>query len=338
MKVVIPVGSLETGGGCKILVDIANALVDKGHDTEIVIPQGAPIVYSVRCKITRVPSLSKEYIPQGDIVLPNFYTTFRAAYDAWPEQCVRLCQGFEPYWVKDVEYAKWTYTRNVPVISVSKWLDEQIYKLTGRRGKVVSLGVNPAVFYPGKPRKGLRMDKRKIILYIARDPKLGYQLKGFRDFYRSMKLINEKYKGKFIVYLICPERKLPFKGIAHKIFVPKTAKEVADLYRVADLFVSTSWVEGFGLPPLEAMACGTPVVTTNSGGVMDYCLHLENAYVTVPKKTRSIASSIIKVLFNRKLASRLAQNGLRTASLMTEESFKRKFVQTLEEIHRNRKK
>mgnify|MGYP003407370312 CR=1 FL=1 len=44
-------------------------------------------------------------------------------------------------------------------------------------------------------------------------------------------------------------------------FVPE--RTLAALYRLATVFVFPSQYEGFGLPPLEAMACGTPVVTSN---------------------------------------------------------------------------
>ena len=39
--------------------------------------------------------------------------------------------------------------------------------------------------------------------------------------------------------------------------------DLAALYSLADVFVFPSWLEGFGLPPLEALACGTPVVSSN---------------------------------------------------------------------------
>jgi glycosyltransferase involved in cell wall biosynthesis len=337
MKVVIPVGSLETGGGCKVLVDIANALHDKGHDTEIVIRDRAPIVYDIKCKVTRVPELKKENIPYGDIVLPNFYTTFLPAFEAWPEQCVRLCQGFEPYWVPNPDFAIWTYNQNVPIISVSHWLDDQIFNHVGKRGRVVNLGIEPDIFNLGTSKEPKR-ERRKIILYIARDPKKGYALKGYNDFYRAMKLINGKYRGKFVVYMMCPETIMSLPGIANRSFVPKNPQEVARLYRLADVFVSSSWFEGFGLPPLEAMACGTPVVTTNSGGILDFCEHGRNAFITPPKNPRSLATGIVKVLKNRSLSNDLINQGLETAKQMNSDLFKQKIVKALENINLGKKR
>ncbi|MFC4077963.1 glycosyltransferase family 4 protein [Salinithrix halophila] len=338
MKVVIPVASLERGGGCRFLVEIANALVTRGHETEVILPDWAPVVYRVHAKITRVPELKKENIPYGDVILPNFYITYQAAYEAWPEQCVRLCQGFEPSWLSGVEreYALWTYSHGVPVISISHWLDEQIFRHVGQRTTVVNPGIDPQIFHPASHNMKESPSRPKVILYIARDPNVGYALKGYDDFVKSMHLFKQMYNGDFIIHMVCTERVLPLPDLPHRTFQPSDDQEMADLYRSADVFVSTSWVEGFGLPPLEAMACGTPVVTTNSGGVMDFCSHLESAYVVPPKDPQAIAVGIRSVLTNPSLAGRLVQGGFRSAKRLTLLAYQQNIVAALKMIHSER--
>lgn len=331
MKIVIPVGALHVGGGCRVLADTANALHRRGHDTEIVIPEAMPIEYKLECKVTKVPSLSKEFIPYGDIVLPNFYTTFAPSFEAWPTRCVRFSLGFEPYWVPDSDYAISTYAHGVPTISISHWLDDQIYAHVQQRGAVVNLGVNRLVFHSSRKK---RRNQRRIILYVARDPKAGYQLKGYHDFLAAMKIFKRKYKGKFTVYMICPERVLPLPGIPHRCFVPKNDKEMARLYRKADVFVSTSWFEGFALPPLEAMSCGTPVVTTNSGGILDFCEHKKSAYIVPPHSPHLLAHGINRVLSDTKLASQLRHGGLRSARSFTKRNFEKRIVKAIEDIYK----
>lgn len=333
MKVVIPVGALHIGGGCRVLADVANALTAAGHDTEIIIPEGMPIEYPLRCKVTVVPSLSSEYIPYGDIVLPNFYTTFQSAYDAWPGQCVRLSLGFEPLWAPDPEYAVWTYQQGVPTLSISHWLDDQIYHCSQRRGYVVNLGIDRKVFHPARQKTKHR---RKIVLYMARDPEAGYALKGYSDFLASMQILKARYHNKFTVYMICPERALPLPGIAHRVYRPKNDREIAKLYRRADVFVSTSWFEGFALPPLEAMACGTPVVTTDSGGIRDFCHHKVNSYITRPKDPTMIAHGIKKVLSNPNFARRIGHAATSSAKQFSSGRFNRRIVAMLEGIYQSR--
>jgi glycosyltransferase involved in cell wall biosynthesis len=334
MKVVIPVEELHIGGGCKVIVDLSDTLTMRGHEVEIVILESGVVQYPISCKLTRVYGLLKETIPYGDIILPNFYTTFAPAFEAWPAQCVRLSLGFEPYWVADREKALWTYKQQIPIISISRWLDHQIYEHAGMRSTIVSLGVDPAVFYPTP--KSIEANQPKIILYIARDPEEGYKLKGFDDFRKCMDIVNHEWPGDFIVYLICPGRKLSLPGIPHRHFFPKDEEEMAALYRAADVFVSSSWFEAFSLPPLEAMACGTPVVTTNSGGVLDFAAHMESAYITPPKDPRSLAQGICAVLTDKELVKMLVLGGVQSAKRLNKEQANWKMVSALERIYQER--
>lgn len=335
MKVVIPVGDLHIGGGCKVLVDIANALMDRGHEAEIVMPQTGTVKYEVRCKLTIIPSLSMEYIPYGDIILPNFYTTVRPAFDAWPNQTVRLSLGFEPYWVPDKVEALRTYQYDIPIISISSWLDDQIFNHVNKRSKVINLGIDPNVFYPETEPKEFDRNKPKVILYIARDP-VDYQLKGFQDFADAMEIVKKEYPWPFIVHLICPERELSLPGIPYKTFSSQDEKEMAEFYRSADLFVSSSWIEAFSLPPLEAMACGTPVITTNSGGVLDFCSDLENAFITLPKNPHSLASGILSIMFSDILSKKLIAGGLQSARKFTKTKYLQSIIDELETIYQKR--
>lgn len=336
MKVVIPVGDLHMGGGCKVLVDITNALQAAGHEAEIVIPENASVKYDVRGELTVVPALTREHIPPGDLILTNFYTTCRGALEAHPDKCVRLSLGFEPYWVPEPEQALWTYKQGMPVITISHWLDDQIAVHTNQRSQVVPLGVDPAVFHPAAKREGT--SSPKVIMYIARNPAAGYALKGFSDFQRAIEQLRASYEGDFVVHMVCTEGDLSLPGVPYRIFQPATDDEMAELYRGADLFVSTSWFEAFALPPLEAMACGTPVVTTNSGGLLEYCEHLKNAILTQPKNPDELAAGMLRVLRDQELAASLASEGLATAARFTKEKFLNHMISVLEDIARDRER
>jgi glycosyltransferase involved in cell wall biosynthesis len=89
--------------------------------------------------------------------------------------------------------------------------------------------------------------------------------------------------------------------------------------------------------PLEAMACGTPVVTADSGEVLDFCQHLHNAYITPPKNPIAIVQGIIRVLSNPSLSDQFIQNGLHQASQMTKRRFEKDIVEALEQIAEQRK-
>ena len=79
------------------------------------------------------------------------------------------------------------------------------------------------------------------------------------------------------------------------------------LYTLADVFVYPSLYEGFGFPPLEAMACGTPVVTSNVSSIPEV---VGKAAVLVnPLNTDGIAFGILRILEDKKLRRKLVQLG-----------------------------
>jgi len=93
--------------------------------------------------------------------------------------------------------------------------------------------------------------------------------------------------------------------------VPQT--ELVQLYNAADLFVFPSLYEGFGLPPLEAMACGTPVVCSGSGALPEV---VGDAAVVIDSTgPDTIAAGIVSGLEREDLRRSLIDKGLRRAKM-----------------------
>ena len=93
-------------------------------------------------------------------------------------------------------------------------------------------------------------------------------------------------------------------------YVPQ--EELPDWYRAADLFVYPSRYEGFGLPPLEAMACGTPVVTSNVSSLPEV---VGNAALLVsPDDEAALADAIARALSDRALRAQMIARGVTQAA------------------------
>lgn len=82
------------------------------------------------------------------------------------------------------------------------------------------------------------------------------------------------------------------------------------LYQNARVFVFPSFYEGFGLPPLEAMACGVPVVASNASSIPEICGE-DNALFFDPENTDEMASKMWEAWSNEATRQRLRERGLR---------------------------
>lgn len=111
-------------------------------------------------------------------------------------------------------------------------------------------------------------------------------------------------------------------------YVPDT--DLPPLISGADLFVFPSLYEGFGLPPLEAMACGCPVVSSQAASLMeilgDAALYFEAIDV------RALAQAIERALADRALRETLIERGLAQAARFTWKAAAEKLLRVYEQV------
>src|SRR4029079_16545246 len=101
-----------------------------------------------------------------------------------------------------------------------------------------------------------------------------------------------------------------------------TEDTLAAMYRLAAVFVFPSLYEGFGLPPLEAMASGTPVVTSNLSSLPEAAG--DAAILVDPYDPRAIADGIYRVLTDQHLRRDLRRKGVARAGMFSwEQSVRR---------------
>jgi glycosyltransferase involved in cell wall biosynthesis len=110
-------------------------------------------------------------------------------------------------------------------------------------------------------------------------------------------------------------------------------EDIPVLYRNASVFVYPSLYEGFGLPPLEAMACGTPVITSNLSSIPEVVG--DAAILIDPYNTAEIAQAIASVLKNEGLRDSLRTSGLVRSKLFNWEKTAREthslYLEVIEE-------
>jgi glycosyltransferase involved in cell wall biosynthesis len=95
--------------------------------------------------------------------------------------------------------------------------------------------------------------------------------------------------------------KVVFRG-----FVPRP--ELIDLYYNADVFAfAPIWNEGFGIPPIEAMAAGTPVVASRSGAIPEVVRDQRTGFLVPKNDPRALAESILKLLRDQELRQKMGR-------------------------------
>lgn len=181
-------------------------------------------------------------------------------------------------------------------------------------------GLDKFILYVGdmKPHKNLARALEAFSRLRLPEHKFVIVGKKFRKFYPQLeKKVRELHlRGKVLFTDYVPIEDLPY------------------LYSAADVFVFPSLYEGFGMPPLEAMACGCPVVASRVASIPEVCG--DAAYYVAPLNVESIAEGIYKVVTDSKLRKHLVAKGLERAKLYSWSRTASKVLQVLDEIAHHR--
>lgn len=158
---------------------------------------------------------------------------------------------------------------NLTIVCPCNWMAENVKRsfLGDKQIRVIYNGVNTDVFKPGSPkaaaalRSRYGLDGKRVILGVA---SVWDKRKGLDDFIRMTSLLNDNER----IVLIGLDEKQIAALPANIIGIRRTENvgQLADFYSMADVFANPTYVDNFPTTNIEALACGTPVVTYNTGG------------------------------------------------------------------------
>lgn len=95
-------------------------------------------------------------------------------------------------------------------------------------------------------------------------------------------------------------------------------EDLATYYSASDVFVTTPWYEPFGITPVEAMACGRPVVGSDTGGIRSTVVHGKTGFLVPPRDPDSLARRLAELAVDSTLRARMGEAGrLRARRLYT---------------------
>lgn len=160
-----------------------------------------------------------------------------------------------------------TSLRNLTLIPVSNWLADDVKQsfLNNYQMKVIHNGIDIHTFTLHNIQKSvLNLENKFLVIGVA---SVWSARKGLEDFIRLRNILSNDFQIVLIGLTDKQIKALP-KGIIG-INRTNSVEELADYYSVADVFVNPTWEDNFPTTNIEALACGTPVITYRTGGSVE---------------------------------------------------------------------
>jgi glycosyltransferase involved in cell wall biosynthesis len=327
-----------------VTTELANGLARRGHGVVLLVPAGRdeafyPVAKEVSLKRPKVlvPALADTNIIGGilrrfailcalepadaAVVTPNLdafvlYIGSRLVKIKTP---VYFSMCYEPFSGGDLApnlrrlrkfLAALSYRLPLARVVISTAIRDRIQETHGSTFVVANPGVDTAVFRPLQPKTASSMVR--ILTFGSTEAR-----RDFGVFLKAMDLVYSRRQN--IEVWILPRDEASYSSARYpvRLVSAPTDDDLADVYSAVDIFVSTSFWEGYGLPPLEAMACGTACVISDSGGVRDFARDAENCLLVPARSAEAVAAAVVKLIDQPELRSRLGAKGVETAALFS---------------------
>jgi glycosyltransferase involved in cell wall biosynthesis len=332
-------------GGIKILFEHANRLVARGHSVTVVYPGilfhdddfaitntswqwryiEAPLrqlkywlFVSVlkktdadwfpldrRVKLVRTPDLSARYLPAADLVIATAPETVHwvATYPDDKGMKIHLAQDYE-VWALPEAFVDSTFIHtDMHLITIGTWQKAMYEKRFHRTvEEIIPDGVDTQRFHPAKLPKQLDPTKPYRVLMV-------YHHAAYKGMADGFAAIDQARKAGLSIQIVL------FGAHPLKAEVPADVEyhqyiaeaDLPNLYRSCDVFLWPTHREGFGLPPMEAMACGVPAVATASGAVPDYIEDGVTGYIVPIQRPDLLAEKLVVLLSDPKRYTQMSK-------------------------------
>jgi glycosyltransferase involved in cell wall biosynthesis len=351
MRIQIIDGSTRFSGGRRMLYLHANELVRRGHDVTLWVGKEPridwlKISFSLRC----LEGGSLGRLPECDVCLFQRWRFARQVWHAARGIPVHFCQGYEGTDAENrIAQALVQPWRNLPLL-VKLWrrlrrlhqayatatvkivVHQPLRDLLARRYQqsayFVPYGLADEVFAP--PEEPRPFTPTVLVVGPA---SIGWKRTG--DAVAAVRVVKQRRPGVRLVR-VSPEPIDPVErqsGIIDEYHSMLNPEEMAEQYRRAALLVVPSdATEGFGLPALEAMACGTPVVLTDIPSFRSFARPMDYAEFVPVGRPDLLAAAIEHLLDRPARREQLSARGLEVAAGYTMERSYQAMSETLAEV------
>ena len=311
IRYILPLASLC--GGCKTIAEHVTSLAARGHDTEVWHLAGGWEWFG-----RSVPHRIFPHTDQLGAALQSFRGIKTATFWTTASWVVSNLhpgeRGF--YDVQDEDESTYSgsnagtsYRLGLTPFTNGEFVAENIERKYGTPVTVVGIGIDHRVFRP------LPMIRERFrILTPYRTGSAGpVALKGWDLASAALReLARAEPRASLVTFGVEPSPRVDWMPHIH-VQRPSDRK-LRELYSQSGVFLSASRHEGFGLPMLEAQACGLPVVCTDAGGNREFCRHEDTALVCPNQTPGGLSTNLLRVLSDPALAARLGIAGIAEAT------------------------
>ena len=327
MKINIILPAIGHSGGIDVIYKYTQLLIEEGHDVLVYKEIKASNMHRYNSKIknfihrcycsckaisaSRNPktcdkfvwSINNLTIRDADVVIATSWPTAFTIID------LTSSKGKKFYFIQDFEI--WdnkklgleSYMLPLNKIVISTWINNQLKEhLNIGPFPVVMNGIELVKFHS---RTTVNYKKDDIIQFLMLNHTL--EKKGVKCGIEAYERIHKLYPNtRLKMFGMCSGDNLP--EYVEYIQNPPQGKLV-ELYCESDIFLFPSLEEGWGLTPIEAMACGCAVVGTNTGFVLDLGKHQENMMISEPGDVDFLFQNIKILIDDNDLIVKIKDNG-----------------------------
>ncbi len=315
--------ALSVFGGTRRIVEMSNRLVDRGHEVCIYHPEGTPCDWLLcKAQVKKTAQLHSEAI-EHDVLLFNFPKQYDDAIAAKARLKVfyvlelyksELLTGINRLQLLRRRYKRMRELKRCldgPFMFMANatWMAEFLQQKLRKPCELVIGGFAHDVFHVPGAGQVERVPGRVLTSGDKRAHK------GAGDVEEAVAIARRKLPNLSL-------ETYHGKGIAQR--------DMARLYASAEVFVDAQHHAGWSNPVIEALACGTPVVSTDIGGVRDFAIHEKTALLVPPRNPQAIADAIVRMMSDPALRDRLVKSGLAQVQLFQWDRAMDRFLQAIE--------
>lgn len=332
------------GGGSANVFRYANWLVELGFPVTIYSDTAKPQWTDVNCSFVSIKDEQERYQAITEpVIIVYSILELPPLLRFGPKtgrRIFHLCQGLEDFHLGSPDYKSvkplFQLLNSLPVgrLTVSNHLTTHYRQHFGQISYQITNGIDHQVFKP-RPSKPVT---REITMMTIGIPV--HHLKNIIVIQEAVAVLKRQHPDWRLKVVIVSGVNVPAEFMRGRfnqdvdvnIHCAVSAEKVRELFYTADVYINASWYEGFGLPSLEAMACGVPVAQANNQGLTNIAKDGFNCLMFEPGSSTQLTTVLERLLTNYQLREELIKNGVNTAAQFPRIRQYREFIEAFQNI------